>query len=138
MSITKKCPKAAEEDRKFTEEIRKFQNTPRYRCGEPCPWGEVQATQFIATGIIHVITGGHGGYRLCEDRYNSMPLHLRECSYTKDQWFEEDCSWCAVVLAWPQYFSTMQVLAARDTYARYFKKDHDIPDFMRGHPVELD
>lgn len=130
--------KVEEQDRKYMEEIRKFHNTPRYRLGEPCPWGQVQQTQFIAPGILWVTTAGHGGYRLCEDRYNSMPQHLRECSYTKDQWFEEDCSWCAVVLAWPQYFTSGMVAAARDTYARAYKQEHDIPDFMRDHAVELD
>jgi hypothetical protein len=115
-----------------------FNNAARFRSGEPCPWGQVQLTQIIAPGITHVITAGHGGYLVTRDRYAEMSQHLRECSYTKDQWFEEDCSWCAVVLTWPQYFSLGMVAAARDTYARVYKQEHDIPDFMREHAVELD
>lgn len=34
-----------------------------------------------------------------------MPEHLRACSYTKDHHFEQDCSWCAVVLTWAEFFS---------------------------------
>lgn len=114
-----------------------FNNAARFRSGEPCPWGSVQTHDKVADGIYFIQTGGHGGYLVTRERYAEMPQHLRECSYTKDQWFEEDCSWCAVVLCWPQYFNPGMVKAAQGTYDRMYNQ-HDIPDFMVGHPVELD
>lgn len=115
-----------------------FNNAARFRSGEPCPWGAIQTHDKVAEGIYFIQTGGHGGYLVTRDRYAEMPQYLRECSFTKDQWFEEDCSWCAVVIAWPHYFTSRMVEAARDTYARVYKQEHDIPDFMRDHAVELD
>jgi len=100
-----------------------FPTHARFHSGTPCPWGEIQGYEFIAPGIIFYTTGGHGGFLVARERYEEMPQHLRECSFTKDQWFEEDCSACAVILAFPQYFSTRQIESARDTYARYYKQE---------------
>lgn len=108
----------------------------RYRAGQACPWGWIQGRTEVAEGIYWITTGGHGGFCISEDRYAEMPQGLRECSMTKDQWFEEDCSWCAVVLSWPQYFSPEMLKAAQDTFDRWYAGD--TPAFMAGLPVELD
>jgi N-acetyl-anhydromuramyl-L-alanine amidase AmpD len=96
-------------------------NTAFYKPAMPCPWGEIQSAQNVAPGIDFVQTAGHGGYRLSREVYNQMPQHLREYSFTKDQWFEEDCSWCAVVLAFPQHFNPTFIEAARQTEQRNYK-----------------
>ena len=96
-------------------------NTARYKAAMPCPWGEIQSAQTVTPGIDFVQTAGHGGYRLSREVYNQMPQHLREYSFTKDQWFEEDCSWCAVVLAFPQHFTPAFIEAARQTEQRNYK-----------------
>ena len=90
--------------------------TAMYRKGAPCPWGEIQDTQIVADGIDFISTAGHAGYRLSRERFNRMPEHLRNLSFTSDQYFEEDCSWCAVPLAFPEAFSKGMVQAAQDCY----------------------
>lgn len=96
-------------------------HTARYHRGTACPWGHIQSSRIVAPGIVHITTASHGGYRLDEPTYHAMPPHLRECSFTKDQWFEEDCSWCAVVLAFPHHFGPGMVEAARQTHERMYR-----------------
>jgi hypothetical protein len=67
-------------------------------------WGMSHTQQQIAEGIICVTTGSHGGYILSPERMNEMRPELRALSFTGDNNFEEDCSWCAVALQWPEYF----------------------------------
>lgn len=86
-----------------------------------CPiytiWGKADdKPNMIAEGIYHVTTPSHGGYWLDAKRYWAMPEQLRNCSFTNDNWFEEDCSWCAVVLAYPEYFDANHRKVAADTY----------------------
>lgn len=86
------------------------------------PWGRIQDTRQVADGISWITTAGHGGFRLSKKRYEEMPQYLRDCSYTGNQFFEEDCSWCAVVLAFPQFFNADQSLSAAITYNKWFAK----------------
>jgi len=72
------------------------------------PWGAPDTQTVIAEGIIAVTTPSHGGIWLSPEGLAEMPEHLRKCSFTKDNWFEEDCSWCAVALAWPDLFPRQQ------------------------------
>lgn len=64
-------------------------------------WGHAQEASEIAPGIYHIVTGGHGGYYLSPERYEQMPEQLRQCSFTKDRFFEEDSSYIAVELTFP-------------------------------------
>lgn len=95
---------------------------------EYCPiytiWGKADdKPNRIAEGIYHVTTPSHGGYWLSAKRYWDMPEQLRACSFTNDNWFEEDCSWCAVVLVYPEYFDAEHRNVAANTYnAEYAKK----------------
>ncbi len=79
-------------------------------------WGKADSVKQIAPGIVNVSTPSHGGYILSKDRLAEMPECLRACSYTGDNNFEEDCSWCAVVLTWPQFFEADHVAMAHHTY----------------------
>jgi len=83
-------------------------------------WGPVQQSETIAEGIIWVSTAGHGGYVLSPERLAEMPAHYRACSFSKDHNFEEDCSWCAVALTWPQYFDAKTLEAAQATYDMFY------------------
>ena len=65
------------------------------------PWGKPDTQTVIAEGIIAVTTPSHGGIWLSPERLAEMPEHLRSCSFTHDNWFEEDTAWCAVALTWP-------------------------------------
>lgn len=94
--------------------------TPRFRNLSNSPWGRVQRRTTIAKGIVWMTTAGHGGFRLSRDRWEAMPAHLKACSFTSDEFFEEDCAYCAVVLAFPAHFNDEQVKSASATYARWF------------------
>lgn len=95
-------------------------------------WGRVQSVTHVAPGIQFVSTDRHGGYVVSSDRLASMPAALRACSFTADtdpRYFEEDASWCAVALAWPEDFTsgmddaarTRAMDAARMTFERYYR-----------------
>jgi hypothetical protein len=86
----------------------------------PCPWGEIQFSEVVADGIAYHTTARHGGFVLSQERYEQMPEHLRNCSYTKDQWFEQDCSAVAVYIAFPQFFSEEQVARAKELYELFY------------------
>ena len=64
------------------------------------PWGLIVEQELIAEGISSVKTGSHGGIILSDDRQSSMPLHLR----LDAPYYEEDCDWALVALAFPKYF----------------------------------
>lgn len=86
------------------------------------PWGPAQSCSVVADGIVFVTTASHGGYLLSKERYDAMPSALQRMSFTGDQAFEEDCSWCAVVLAFPFLFPSdgirkAAIDAARNMYS---------------------
>ena len=87
-----------------------------YNAKKHTPWGYADTVTEIAPGITLYTTPGHGGYHVSAERYKAMPAQYRACSFTKDQWFEEDCSWCAVVLSWPGLFAPEMVDAAKVCY----------------------
>ena len=95
-------------------------NTPRYRYRARNPWGKIQSSKEIAPGIRYISTAGHGGYALTLDRCLEMTYHLRQCSFTNDQFFEHDLSWCAVVLAWPEHFGDTLRQEAQMTFDRWY------------------
>ena len=86
------------------------------------PWGRIQDVTRIAEGISWLSTAGHGGFRLSKTRYEEMPEYLRACSFTNNQFFERDCSWCAAVLAFPQFFNADQSLSASITFNKFYAK----------------
>lgn len=80
------------------------------------PWGVPDSVTEIADGITHFTTPSHGGYHVSDELFAEMPAYLKACSFSADQWFEEDCSWCAVVLAFPLHFDTDQVVHAQQLF----------------------
>lgn len=91
-----------------------------YRHNGRNPWGKIQRSTKIAKGIRYISTAGHGGYALTRERWEAMPEHFKNCSFTKDQFFEHDISWCAVVLAWPEYFGDTLRQEAQMTFDRWY------------------
>lgn len=83
-------------------------------------WGLADQRKEVAQGIICYWTPSHGGYELSAERMLEMPEQYRETSFTGDNCFEEDCSWCGVVMAWPQYFSAKTIEAAQQTYSAFY------------------
>lgn len=94
----------------------------RYNPNAKCPWGTPTDFRAVTDGILWLTTPRHGGYVVSREMYEKMPDHLKACSFTNDQYFEEDLSWCAVVLAFPQHFGTRLCKAAQETHERFYRR----------------
>jgi len=85
------------------------------------PWGGVQTQTTRAEGIIEVTTASHGGFLLSEERLAQMPPRLRgRNAYGGGRWFEEDCEWALVAIAFPAYFTAEEVKDAVRTLLTYY------------------
>lgn len=81
------------------------------------PWGESQSATEIADGIISYTTAGHGGIWLSCSRIDSFPKKLLPYIdvIAGESWFEEDCEWAFVAIAYPQFFSKESLESAERT-----------------------
>lgn len=77
------------------------------------PWGKATNKTEIVSGIVFYSTSSHGGFKVSKERLAVMPDAL----VNPDGWYEEDCEYCKVVLAFPEHFTPEE----RDTAARAFK-----------------
>jgi hypothetical protein len=70
------------------------------------PWGISDYYKEYGPGIIFYGTPSHGGFWLSQSRLLEMPEEIRVVKLTHDfkTWFEEDCDWSLVALAFPEYF----------------------------------
>lgn len=83
------------------------------------PWGAVQEQTMMAPGIYSVSTPSHGGIFVEPELWNTMKV--KSTPYSQDGWFEEDCDWALVALAFPYAFSAEDVaLAKRMATTGYF------------------
>lgn len=87
------------------------------------PWGHSDHVDRIADGITRVGTPSHGGFYLSAQRLATMPERLlRDPFHAPDQsagWFEEDCEWARVALAFPDCFPAEDVALAERILKRY-------------------
>lgn len=82
------------------------------------PWGPSQSAKTIGRGIIAVTTAGHGGFFVPADVRAEMAEPLR----IKDGWYEEDCDYAKVVVAFPDLFTEEDRNYANSTMRHYFPK----------------
>ena len=69
------------------------------------PWGPAQTSEEIAPGIVRHDTASHGGFYLSPERVAEIPKPLRDFTpFAGSNWYEEDCDWAIVALAFPQLF----------------------------------
>lgn len=100
-----------------------FADSPR---PQSSPWGQIDYAKQLAPGIWHVSTPGHGGIHVSTERRLAMPDHLKNVyTYAGGNWFEEDCDWCIVALAYPEAFDAQSIDAARRTLNTF---DHEPRD----------
>lgn len=87
------------------------------------PWGRSDSRTHYGDGVTFYSTSSHGGFKLSEERLREITSKLGVvetfCGYP--QWFEEDCDWTYVALAFPELF-TGDELAAANTYREYAKR----------------
>ena len=94
------------------------------------PWGLSQTTRELAPGITLYTTASHGGFYLSPERVALMPKPLRDFipfggpQQGPGRWYEEDCDWSVVALAFPQFFKRDDVAAAEATLKNYKPEIH--------------
>ena len=91
------------------------------------PWGKVQDVNVLAPGIVNVSTASHGGIWLSPEKRKAMPNKRKA-------WYEEDCEWSLVALAFPEYFELEQPVAEQ-TAKNYFPEDYEK---LTGKPVKVE
>lgn len=71
------------------------------------PWGRAQYSCEYGPGLKFFSTSSHGGFCVSPDLMRRMPDHLRKIDpfCGSPGWYEEDCDWALVCLAFPQFFT---------------------------------
>jgi len=83
------------------------------------PWGKADYKKVYAPGITCYHTPGHGGFFVSKAVRAVMPRHL----VNEDGWYEEDCEWSKVAIAFPHLFSPTHVEIAKRTYDQWCKPE---------------
>lgn len=85
------------------------------------PWGNADSQIHYADGIDFFSTPSHGGFRLSAKRLKEMPERIRVIpTFCRlPMWYEEDCDWALVAVAFPQYFDGYEHFQAVKTLESY-------------------
>ncbi|WP_295452114.1 hypothetical protein [uncultured Thiodictyon sp.] len=83
------------------------------------PWGDGSG-YVIAPGITLLSTESHGGIHVSVERLAEMPDVIRNLDpFAGSGWYEEDCDWALVAMAFPEHFSGEHCQAAITTVQRW-------------------
>ena len=85
------------------------------------PWGASDYQERIAPGIIFYGTPSHGGYHLSPTLQARMP----ECLRIESGWYEEDCDWARVPVAFPSSFPPEVLPQARETLKNWAPRAYE-------------
>lgn len=94
---------------------------PGLQVGDATPWGRADQVERISDGIWCADTPSHGGVWVAPALFETMPDALRTNVYGGRNWFEEDCEWALVALAFPDSFAGSKLRAAIQSIAYYEK-----------------
>ena len=86
------------------------------------PWGQSDGIEPLADGILFVTTPSHGGFYVPPELVKNMPYKYLDATFRRqgfNGFFEEDCDWALVALAFPWLFNPEQMDAARRTLKAY-------------------
>jgi hypothetical protein len=89
------------------------------------PWGQSDYSKKYAPGIIEYSTPSHGGFHVAGKKLTKMPPALRSIAYPRDGWFEQDTAWCAVPLAFPQFFAYQTNVRAKELLRRVYPQVYE-------------
>lgn len=105
------------------------------------PWGQADSVREYPNGIRWVGTPSHGGFWVPAKVLAAIPemhqLYALKWSGSR-QWYEEDCAWACVALAFPEFFTVEDLSAARDTVRRWISPPPDAPPDVDTTPLEAD
>ena len=89
------------------------------------PWGQSDdAGDAIAPGIVWYDTPSHGGFHLDEDRQAKvLEMFPHFQTFAGGPWYEEDCDWVIVVLAFPEHFGERQRATALECAKRNAQRE---------------
>ena len=87
--------------------------------GKQSPWGKINHETPVTDGIVFVGTAGHGGFKLDRIRNAKIPDYMRQ----PGGWYEEDCEYAMVIVAFPQHFPPADVETAKKSLCDWFP-DH--------------
>ncbi|HYN78754.1 MAG TPA: hypothetical protein VES73_13295 [Lamprocystis sp. (in: g-proteobacteria)] len=83
------------------------------------PWG-YGSGYVIAPGITLLSTDSHGGIHVTDKRLAEMPQVIRNLDpFAGRGWYEEDCDWALVAMAFPEHFSGEHCKLAITTVHRW-------------------
>lgn len=82
------------------------------RPGMQTPWGISEHVETIAPGIYRHRTERHGGLHLDPTRQAALEVKFEFPTFAGGPWYEEDADWAAVAIAFPEHFTTEQLMAA--------------------------
>ena len=88
--------------------------------------GEVAEPDSLTYQVLSVATPSHGGIYVPRELLHHIPENRRAYAKRWSQsecWYEEDCAWAAVCLAFPQLFPLDAHAQAEAIVARYIDKD---------------
>ena len=89
------------------------------------PWGKPDDAKAYDNGMVFYSTPSHGGFKVPNELLKTMPIKYRNA----DGWYEEDCEYAKIILAFPQYFTAKQQESAARTFDRYC--DETSPNFWK-------
>lgn len=82
------------------------------RAKRDTPWGRADhVTSLGEDGIVSVSTPSHGGIYVPDDLLSSIPAKYRKWAKKwsgSENWYEEDCCWMAVAMAFPHLFPNIE------------------------------
>lgn len=82
------------------------------------PWGFAESETYYGRGLVFYSTPSHGGFHVAPWLLKNMPEPYRSHTPFCGQpgWYEEDCDWAVVALAFPQFFTQEELESARRTW----------------------
>ena len=96
------------------------------------PWGETQHMEVYAEGVAFHSTASHGGFHLDAAHNAEVPESIR----ANDGWYEEDCAWACVAIAFPELFTAYERRHAEKTMERWYPEHwSEIKDIIVNAPA---
>lgn len=86
------------------------------------PWGRAQHYENLGQGIMSVSTSSHGGIFVPDEYLHNFTPAQRAFARKwsgSENWWEEDCAWSFVAVAFPDRFDPKSVDVARRIAASY-------------------